>query len=176
MMDISLWLLPKKEEEIALQRIIDDLASRHHAYPFLPHITVYYPGSVLTIETVMSVLKEAAVSVSPFTLSLEAVEYADIFTKTLFASYKDTEALQKIYTVFHTHFYKKAPYVMHPHMSLLYKNHMLIGEKEQEKSTLSLPSELSIDRIALITKPGSTIEKEADVLAWQVHTELFLKK
>lgn len=175
MLDISIWLIPHKEQENELQTIINSLALTYQAFSFLPHITAYYLGNKMRVDKVITDIQEATKDIKPFTLTLDKISYSEQFTKTLFAEYLISPEFLSLYTKLKEKFYSFYPYELNPHLSLIYKNNMEEKDKLKVIKRLKIPQQLTVDRVMVITKEGSTITKEKDVLNWHVVFELRLK-
>jgi len=174
MIDISIWLIPQKKQKDDLQIIINTLAEKYQTFPFLPHITAYWLGESTSlpkaIATVQPIIKDAR----PLKVTLDEISYSDEFIKTLFARYQISPALQSLYKKLKEAFYDVQPYELIPHLSLIYKNNMREEDKLREMKQIKVPKQLILDKVALITKNGSKIGKEKDVLDWRVGYELQL--
>jgi hypothetical protein len=174
MTDISLWLVPEKEQRDSLQTIINSLANKYHAFPFIPHITAYHWGTSTKLSTVISISQEIAQRTKPLVLNLDTISYSTQFTKTLFAKYHISPEFQVLYDEFHNKFYSIYPYDLNPHLSLIYKNNMNEENKKKEIERLHIPQQLTLDRIMIITREGSDITQEKDVTDWNVALDLLL--
>lgn len=171
MTDVSIWLVPKKEQELQLQKIIDELARKYKACSFIPHITAYYLDASMKPEEVIAVVDTKTKDLQPFTIEAEGIIYSDIFTKTLYLQYQISETLQKLYQRLKSRFQSAYDYSLSPHISLIYKNGISTQDKEYEKQRIQYPQTLALDRIMVITKKGETIVKEQDVLDWKIAYE-----
>ncbi len=95
--DISIWLVPKKAERKKLEKIINKLANQYGAYPFIPHITLYYLKTSMSLESVIKIIKGIVIDTEELTLQAKDIKYSDIFTKTLYVEYEISSSLQKLY-------------------------------------------------------------------------------
>ena len=169
--DISIWLVPKIEQRQLLQEVIENLAQKYNSYPFIPHITVYYLGTSMRLKEAISIVNKASTGIKRFTVNAESINYSDIFTKTLFIQYSINEHLQNLYQKLKVRFQKYSDYSLNPHLSLIFKNGMSTREKEKEIKKIFYPKSLEIDSIMVITRNGTTITKEKDVLDWEIAFE-----
>jgi hypothetical protein len=175
--DISIWLIPSKDEENQISKEVIRLATKYNSFPFIPHLTAYYLAKSFELKQVLPIVRQVAASVSKFDLYFQELSHDNIFSKTLYAKYTASQELDAIYTLFKNEFYSKYPYNLNPHMSLLYKNSMDINAKNSEIFSIVIPNKITIDSIAVITKPGGAISTEKDVLEWRVrYQEELLKK
>lgn len=171
MEDISIWLLPSEETKKDISVVINDLASKYNSSFFLPHITAYYLANSIKFETVLSIVQEVSKRVRPFRLLMDTVAFGDTFSKTLFARYFSSPEFETLYGMFRKEFYSVYPYELNPHMSLLYKLNMDQNKRQDESKVINIPKKIILDSIAIITKPGSGIASEKDVLDWVVRFE-----
>jgi len=166
--DVSIWLIPEKSQELMLQKTIDDLAQKYQACSFIPHITIYYLGTALSLNEVIKIVQEETAGVQPFSINFDAIKYSDIFTKTLYIQYKIDLPLKNFYEKLKNKMVKYFDYKLSPHLSLIYKNQLAGAEKQKLIAHLNYPEVLTIDRLLIITKNGSVIKKEKDVLSWKI--------
>jgi len=166
--DISIWLVPEKSQELTLQKTIDNLAQKYQACSFIPHITVYYLGTNLSLNETIKIVEEETADVQPFSINFDAIKYSDIFIKTLYIQYRIDPPLKNLYEKIKNKMNKYFDYKLSPHLSLIYKNQLVDAEKQKIISQLDYPKVLTIDRLMIITKNGSIITKEADVLDWHI--------
>ena len=171
MLDISIWLIPQKKQKKDLQEIIDNLSLKYHTSTFIPHITIYYLGQSAKLNEVVPFIKQVAENTKPFELEIENILYSEQFTKTLYIQYKINPALQILYEKFRKKFYSINPYELNPHLSLIYKTNMKKEDKVGEIKKFKIPNNLILDRLMVITKKGSNIKLEKDVLDWEVALE-----
>jgi hypothetical protein len=178
MKDISIWLVPRKDQRDNLQKIVDELSSRHKSFSFIPHITVYHlsptDGYSSVSNEVIAIAKDVSENLKPITLSLETFSHSDEFTKTIFAKYSISSDLKILYNKFKIELYSKYPYELNPHLSLIYKNNMTTFDKEKEVAHVKVPKKLVLDTISIIVKEGGPIGQEKDVLDWKVMFEALL--
>lgn len=166
--DISIWLIPKLTQRQELQNIIDELAKKYGAYPFIPHITVYYLGTSMALDQAIKILDEETVDIGSFNITAETMKYSDVFTKTLYIQYQIDPPLRNYYEKLRTRFKSAYDYQLNPHLSLIYKNNLADADKQIEIDRLSYPQILTIDQVAIITRQGSIISQEKDILDWKI--------
>lgn len=175
MLSVSIWLIPQKDQEVGLRKIIDNLSSRYDSFSFIPHITIYHVNEAQNLSEILTLAEKISQNAKVFAVNLEKVSYSDMFTKTLYAQYEISPDLQSIYEDFKKELSDQSPYEINPHLSLIYKNNMDSSDKNKEIKNITAPKKLILDRIAVITRGGS-IEKEKDVLEWKSAAEFNLKQ
>lgn len=167
-LDLSLWLIPEKSQELRLQEQINHLAQKYSSFPFIPHLTVYYFGSCNLVEDIVAFIDKNQANLKQFTIDFEEVSHSQVFTKTIFAKYKISEPLVNLYSMFYQEYKKINDYQLAPHLSLIYKRDMKEADKLKEIASFQLEPQLTINRLYVIGKPGGTITQETDVRRWQV--------
>lgn len=55
--DVSICLIPKKSQEQELRKIIDQLADKYGAFPFIPHITIYNTGAKIKLNEIINAIE-----------------------------------------------------------------------------------------------------------------------
>lgn len=175
-LDISILLVPVKQQEDRIRKIIDSLAAKYQAFPFIPHITIFYLGETTILNDCINFIDKELCNTRPIQLELTNIAYSDVFTKTLFANYQQNAPLLTLHQKLSKRFKHIRDYQLAPHLSLIYKNNMPDEDKQKEILNLSLPKKLILDRIIVITKENGTIVKEEDVLEWKVAHSLSFKK
>lgn len=174
-LNISLILVPAKEQEIKIRESINLLAHKYHSYPFVPHITVYHFGTTSLLDEITNFIDTKLTDIHPFSLEMDKIDYSDVFTKTLFATYKINSSLSHLYDTFHNQFKIISDYALTPHLSMIYKNGMKNKDKEREIAGLNLPKKLIIDRLYVITKISGSIKEEKDILLWNTAHKITFK-
>ncbi len=164
--DISICLVPKKSQEQALQKIINQLADKYGAFPFIPHITIYNTGVKVKLNAIINTIKEVTVKIKPFTIPVEKINYSDVFIKTLYLQCLINKELNYLYQGLKNKFIFAQNYILHPHLSLIYKINLPEKEKKNIIKHLTYPQMLAIDKIIVITGPD--IHQEKDVLNWKI--------
>jgi hypothetical protein len=99
--DLSLWLIPKKTQELKIQTKINALATKYDAYSFIPHLTVYYFGSYSLAQNIILFIQKNITRVKPFIIDYAGIDYSDVFTKTIYMKYKLNKPLLNVYTLVH---------------------------------------------------------------------------
>jgi hypothetical protein len=168
---VSVWLVPKKEQEDRLRETIDRLAGKYNSSGFIPHISVYVLGNAAASEEVIKIVKEEVGGVVPIEIEAMMVGYSDAFTQTLYVQYKKNDSLVVFYNQLKRRLGDIQKYELNPHLSLVYSHKMSNEDKEKEMKEVDYPKMLVLDRAMVIVKDGGGIAKEEDVLDWRVELE-----
>ena len=165
---IAVCLVPADKDKLILDNIIKSLAEKFDAYPFIPHITIY--AGIFMEENKAKMLNDQALKellLKPFTVNVKKLDHSEIFSKTLYVDFQTNSPMKKIYHYLRKKFLKYTDFNLHPHLSLIYKNNMPVGEKTKLINRLNIPNRILFDRIDVITSPRD-IMKEEDVLSWKI--------
>lgn len=174
-MDISLWLIPKKNQQIKLQKHIDYLAQKYHSYFFIPHITIYHFPNRSDLNTIVDFTKNSLKNIKSFNIRFDKLQYSEAFTKTLYASFQLNKSLVYLYKLFYKQYREISDYKLIPHLSFIYKNNMKEKDKCQEIKIINMFPQLTIDRLYIITRENGTIKYDKDVLDWKISFEFKFK-
>jgi 2'-5' RNA ligase len=140
-----------------------ELAERFGAAKFEPHVTVFL-GEVegRPPKEVLSSLGSPRVS-----LSARRIEQSDKFTKTLFVQFERSDSLQSLADRIRELSGADNPYVVNPHLSLLYQN-IATRTRYALAETIQLPfREICFDSIcAMLCK--SPTETTDDIREWKL--------
>jgi len=167
--DFSFWLIPEEKERKKWQKVIDDLAKKYQVFSFIPHVTIYWLGTVnVSVETVVKKTEEISSFLKPISLKPLRIDYSEIFTKTLFIQFEKTKELIEVYEKFKEKFSVYNIYDFNPHLSLIYKNNMLVSEKEKVRKEIELPNVIKFNQLMVILNKKGTIKEEKDVLNWKI--------
>jgi len=163
---VSYWLVPAMAPRSFLQECIATLAQVHQAPFFVPHVTIYSGESPLG-EDPLEIIDQSLRGVQQVTLQVQSILSADAFTKTLFLQFYPSEVLSRVTEQMRRISAKPSPYVLDPHLSLLYK-HMDAQDKRALAATIRLPtSPVLFDAVWAIAADGIPRTAE-DVLGWEV--------
>lgn len=173
--DVSVWLLPEESQMRQLQTEVDCLSQAYQSESFLPHLTLFYLGTALPVDDVVNAAKIISKSFPRVTTDSIEVSYSDIFSQTLYVKYQLTDQLNAMVTMMNESFDPEFNFKLVPHLSLVYSTKMTADQKRLEAGQVQYPKTLTLDRIAIITKPGGTIAKESDVKLWQLDQEYKLQ-
>ncbi|MGB9707224.1 MAG: hypothetical protein ACPL1D_00510 [Microgenomates group bacterium] len=168
--NISFWLIPEEKEKNYFQKIINDIAKKYKAFPFLPHITIYAGVNCFEneLKKIISQTDQISNQLTSITLKSVNIQYSDIFTKTLYIQFKKTKKLVNYYSLFFQSFKNYFEYQLNPHLSLIYKNNMEIKEKEKLVKEILVPKQVIFNQLMIIVKENGSIKNEEDVLDWRI--------
>jgi len=172
--DISIWLKPERSQLNELQKTVSLLSHAYGANPFAPHITIYHLGNALNVPDVILKTQEVIRNAKKFSIRTVGLKYSDEFTKTLYIQLEKSEELKALHDKFKLKFTSICGYELNPHLSLIYKNNLSEMEKEKAIRKIKYPPVLNICSISIITKSGSSISTEKDVLEWKEAYEVSL--
>lgn len=163
---VSYWLVPAAPERAVLQSLIDTLARRYQAPPFVPHMTLY-SGFSPADERPLELMTLATHAVHAVRLQAERILYTAAFTKTLFLQMAPCPLAQQLTEALRRCAATPSAYTLDPHVSLLYAS---LPESEQRHLADTLPLPLAgivCDEIWAMASEGPT-RTAADVRAWTV--------
>jgi 2'-5' RNA ligase len=169
--NVSVWLVPKEEQEEELRDVINELAERYESNGFIPHITVYFPGNSIDPKEVIRVVKDEIKGVKPIKVKGKSVGFSDEFTQTMYVAYKESDNLVVLYKRLKEHWDNTCVYKLNPHLSLAYSHKMSEEDKKREAERINYPQELVLNRIMVVVKDGGIIAEEKDILDWRVEFE-----
>jgi len=162
-LNISFWLIPG--DRLFFQEMIDRLAEKYDAPPFVPHVTIY-SGKYASELAIAPLLKTATQHTSLFSLTVDRILYSEQFTKTVFVQFQPNEILKQLSESFQQQALEPHSYTLNPHLSLIYQVLDPV-EKQQLAEQIKVPSlEISFDEVRAIATPGQT-QTKADVESWQ---------
>ena len=163
---VSYWLVPAAEPREFLQGLIDALGQTHQAPSFVPHVTIY-SGESAVADDPQAIIAQSTWDVQEVRLDIDRVSYTDLFTKSLFVQFHQSEPLTRIADRMRHLSASPSMYELNPHLSLIYK-HMESRDKRAIASGLQLPaSVIPFDAVWAIASAG-TPRAEEDVRGWQV--------
>lgn len=169
---IAYWLIPAEPARSFFQRIIEDLARRHNAPVFEPHVTVHVGAD--QPHAAAKALTKAAHECELVRLAPRGVYHSDEFVKTLFVQFAMTSELQQMNQVIRTTANDSSPYELNPHLSLLYKNLAAALRKDLTVS-ISVPfSEIPFDSVQVV-RCFSPTRFGGDVQSWQMIESTLLR-
>lgn len=170
----SVWLVPVEDQEKELSVTIQYLAKTYGSHPFVPHLTIYHIDEPIDVDRMIKVIGAIFASVKPFKIMKSNINYSNIFTKTLYVSFKANKELERLNAMVRGKLSDYSPYIVSPHMSLLYKKNMSEADKVKEAGKIKVPDSITFNRIRLITA-SQPIKIEEDILDWAETYELKFK-
>ncbi len=143
----AIWLTFSKNDRDYLKKIMDELAEKHHAPKFEPHITVY--GLVESeMSLIESIAKEATLNCNSFLVEKSEILQSEELWKTVYVELKMNNQLELIYKNLKRHFEKIVKYEFNPHISLIYKI-LPIEEKIKIINELDIKNEFMVNKLVV---------------------------
>ena len=162
---IAYWLVPTEPARSYFLGIIKDLAQRHQAPVFEPHVTIHVGAS--DTEAVEKALSEAARDCEQIGLVPLGVRHSSEFIKTLFVQFGPDTKLGQLNQIIRGTAQDSSDYQLNPHLSLLYKR-MSLQDRRLLARSIEVPfSEVTFDSLKAVQCISPT-QARADVEAWQV--------
>ncbi len=172
---IAYWLMPAEPARGYFEKMITDLAGKHDAPVFEPHLTIYVGSN--RSGAIEKILSRAAIDCEPIQLEVLEVRQSDEFTKTLFVQFGSNAKLQQLNETIREASETPSDYQLEPHLSLLYKKmphlsllykKMPIPARRELAGSIKLPfSTVVFDSIKAVRCVSPTYNR-ADVEAWRV--------
>jgi hypothetical protein len=151
-------LLPVEPLFGKLRATIQQLAERHDAPAFDPHVTLYSGPS--NDEEAQSIAEEITNTFSRMELAPLKLDCTRAYTKTLFIQFIESSAARQIFNFIKKHSADPSAYVLNSHLSLLYKT-MDFATQNELCRTIEMQKELYLFDQLLV------IETEVPVIARQ---------
>jgi 2'-5' RNA ligase len=162
---IAYWLIPAEPAHRFFQRLIEDLARRHDAPHFEPHLTIHVGGNYLVAAE--KALSKAARECQPINLKVIEINHSDEFVKTLFVQFAPNRKLRQLHQTIRNAAQDSSRYELKPHLSLLYKDMPAVARCELAHSINVSFSEVTFDALKAVRCISPT-RSRADVEAWRV--------
>ncbi len=172
----SVCLIPSKDDQKYLEKIILSLVNRYKTPIFLPHLTVY--GMLRASQSeIEDAVDYALTDITQFSVKVDKLSYSDAFTKTLYIQFKINEILSgicnRLGSRLQRYLINRQEYELNPHISLVYKHGMSNGEKEDIINSINIKKEFSFDSCSIVSA-SRPIEIEEDIKSWKVvYTKIF---
>jgi 2'-5' RNA ligase len=162
---IAYWLIPSEPARSFFQRIINDLAHRHGAPIFEPHVTIRVGAD--RADAAKNPLGDVARECKLIGLTPLGIDQSEEFIKTLFVQFAMSAELRKINDMIREAANDSSQYELNPHLSLLYKN-LAAATRRELAASINIPfCEVPFDAIKAVRCISPT-ESDADVVAWHV--------
>jgi hypothetical protein len=162
---IAYWLMPAEPARGYFEKVIADLAAKHDAPVFEPHLTIYVGSNRL--KAIEEILSQAAIDCEPIQLEVLEVRHSEEFTKTLFVQFRSNAKLQRLKETIREASQTPSAYQLEPHLSLLYRKMPILAQRELAGS-IKLPfSTVAFDSIKAVRCVSPTCNR-ADVEAWRI--------
>ena len=162
---IAYWLLPAEPGRSVFQTLINDLARRHDAPVFEPHVTIFVGAN--RPKAAQGVLSHVGRLCAAIPLDALEIHHSSEFIKTLFVQFARSAELERLKDAIRSAAQDSSHYDLNPHLSLLYKTVPATVRCELAKS-IKLPfSEINFNAITAVRCVSPT-QTSADVTAWRV--------
>ena len=156
--------MPCPEDGALLQSMINELAARHDAPVFPPHLTLH-AGSTSSDEASRKLLESVCSEQVPNKLAVEGLDATARYTMTLFLRCRPNPALIALHDFIRQHA-PSSEYRLDPHLSLLYAD-LPLPTKQNLAHELAPPlEEIRFDRIRIVGHP-SPVESQEDIADFQ---------
>jgi hypothetical protein len=162
---IAYWLIPAEPAHRFFQRLIEDLAHRHDAPFFEPHVTIYVGAN--DANAAEKALSKAARGWQTINLKALGINHSDKFIKTLVVQFAMNRKLRQLHRTIRNTAQDLSGYELNPHLSLLYKNMPATARRELADSIKVPFSEVIFDSLKAVRCISPT-QSAADVEAWRV--------
>ena len=164
---IAYWLIPAEPARSFFQGVINDLARRHNASFFEPHVTVHVQADREDVAEKMT--SKAARSCTLITLKALGIGHSSEFIKTLFVQFALNTELRRLSEIIRKAAQDSSDYELKPHLSLLYKK-MPAAARRELANAIEVPfSEVAFDELRAV-RCSSPTQTYADVEEWRVVT------
>lgn len=162
---IAYWLILAEPGRSVFQTLINDLARRHDAPVFEPHVTIFIGAN--RPKAAQATLSHVGRHCTAITLDALEIHHSSEFTKTLFVQFAPSAELEGLKDAIRSAAQDSSHYDLNPHLSLLYKTVPTTVRRELAKS-IKLPfSEITFNTITAVRCVSPT-QTTADVAAWRV--------
>lgn len=148
MQEVSLWLVPQREDSTYLQAIIDQLAAKYQAPRFSPHVTV--AGRLQVPDQYQALLSTLASAMPILKLQNQGLDHSSELFRTVYIRTSLADPLvalrQKVYQLWLENTVK--PFM--PHISLIYKELALL-ERQAIMQALSIKKNFVFDTLTVVS-------------------------
>ncbi len=162
---IAYWLIPAEPARSFFQSVINDLAQRHDAPVFEPHVTIFVGAN--RVGAAERALSEVAREWRSINLKTLEIDQSDEFIKTLFVQFALNRRLRQINKTIRDAATDSSHYELKPHLSLFYKTMPAAARRKLASSIIVPYSEIGFDALRAVRCVSPT-RSRADVEAWQV--------
>lgn len=162
---VAYWLIPAEPARSFFQRVINDLARRHDAPLFEPHVTIHV--GLNRADAAESVISEAARVCKLIKLKALEIGHSSEFIQTLFLQFALNTELRQLNEIIRNAAQDSSHYELKPHLSLLYKKVPAVVRRELADSIKVPFSEVIFDALKAVRCILPT-QSRADVQGWRV--------
>lgn len=168
----SIWLSPCREDSALLSGLISGICSRYGAPLFEPHVTVI-SGTFTGFSLIRPEINRVTDGIPPLSLTVSGAEYSDIFFKTVYLTFKQSDELLRLHNGLKSSTIPaKKDCRLFPHLSLIYKEMDERDKKEIAEGVTVDNKEIVFDAVKAVS-PGNIDKGWYDVDSWEV---IFQKK
>jgi 2'-5' RNA ligase len=165
---VTYWLWPAEPARTYFTRLISDLARKHDAPAFDPHVTLYVTDA--TNENHSAVLESVLKNRGPYRLAVRGLDHSEKFTKTVFVQFEPDMEVARLSSDLRRASVSQIDYELNPHLSLMYKT-MDRETKREIVDSISVPfPSVAFDLVKAVISPAE-IKSRRDVKAWRVVAE-----
>ena len=163
-----------EKDNKTLSPIISKLSKKYvNGDIFPPHISVNFSAQI-NISEAKRVAGKSIKGIHKFEVETHSTQYSSQWHKTLFIQLKENPFLTTISKRLDKTFMEnRMPYILDPHISLLYKDGLSIQEKNELAKSLKVPNKFLVSGIAVVTSTNPNYPK--DYGAWKIVFEKELK-
>ena len=159
-----IWLVPQKNDEQYLKKVIDKLAQDYSALSFTPHLTLF-TETKFSLEKLQQIINAVFEHQEPFEITKTGIGQSDYFWKTVFLEFELNETLKRLFENISAKIEHGDISLFKPHISLIYKT---LAEKERIKIAESIQSKdkFILDRV-FVTTPKEGDNDFSDIENWR---------
>ncbi|MDQ6622751.1 MAG: 2'-5' RNA ligase family protein [Verrucomicrobiota bacterium] len=158
---IAFWLVPAPSAREFFSEVIRELAERHDAPRFEPHLTIGF--GALEEARAAEILRNLSIR-ETITLQIAGLEHSAKYTKTLFVQFHATPQLEALRAELQKA--TASSYELNPHLSLLYRE-MPEAARAAAAAAISIPfREVAFEFVQSIITP-IPITRPEEVEAWR---------
>src|SRR4051794_23820376 len=158
---IAFWLSPAAGAHEFFEGLIKELAERHDAPRFEPHVTL--SGGDIAAERAIEILRNLSIRES-IDLEVTGIEFSEKYTKTLFVQFRSTPEIEALSAELQKAIGRDSE--LNPHLSLLYKE-MAQDTKAEAAQAITLPFKtVSFESVKAVLTP-SPIHGPEDITVWR---------
>lgn len=168
----AVWLLPEAGCRAELRKLIRELARRHEATPFEPHVTVF-AGRRSGEDRVERIVAAAFAGTDALELEVTGVAAADSFFKSVFLTLRPHGFLERASRIIGQRLREAQRYDLQPHLSLLYTDLPLEAKREIATRVPFVPCRILFDELAVVN-PGPAGDWRG-IARWETEFTLLLR-
>ena len=144
----SIWLIPGKNDQVYLQKLINRLSYEYNAPIFFPHCTLY-STSILSETKLEGIIKTIAIDTQPLFVELKRLNFTSDIWKTVIIELENSKSLTQLQKNLMKKIYRKVEYNFQPHISLMYKK-LSFEKKKKIIKNLILKNFYKMEHICIV--------------------------